>query len=60
MPDGSPRFVWTDRRPDRDTYVKVILQSIAERWRWRGHYEHAKTAAAAGAVDSVSTTGQPP
>jgi len=21
MPDGSPRFVWTDTRPDHDTYV---------------------------------------
>jgi hypothetical protein len=60
--DGSPRFIWTDTRPDHDTYVKAILQSIVERQRWRLQYEAAKTlmAAAAGAVDSVSTTGQPP
>jgi hypothetical protein len=31
LPDGSPRFVWTDTRPDHDTYVKVVLQSVAER-----------------------------
>jgi hypothetical protein len=62
MPDGSPRFVWTDTRPDHDTYVKVILESIAERQRWRNQYEHAKTTAAAtaGAVDAVSTVAQPP
>jgi hypothetical protein len=30
MPDGSPRFVWTDVRPDHDTYVKTILDSISE------------------------------
>jgi hypothetical protein len=62
LPDGSPRFVWTDTRPDHDTYVKVILRSIAERQRWRTQYEHAKTAAAAATrpVDSVSTTDQPP
>ena len=62
LPDGSPRFVWTDTRPDHDTYVKVVLQSVAERQRWRTQYEHAKTvaAAAAGAVHSVSTVGQPP
>jgi hypothetical protein len=35
LPDGSPRFVWTDTRPDHDVYVKVILHSIAERQRWR-------------------------
>jgi hypothetical protein len=62
LPDGSPRFVWTDTRPDHETYVKAILQSVAERQRWRAQYEHAKTVAAAvaGAVDSVSTVGQPP
>ena len=37
--DGSPRFVWTDVRPDHDTYVKVILDSISERQRWRAQYE---------------------
>jgi hypothetical protein len=62
LPDGSPRFVWTDVRPDHDTYVKVILNSISERQRWRAQYEAAKTAAArlAGPVDGVSTVAQPP
>ena len=46
LPDGSPRFVWTDIRPDHDTYVRVVLNSIGERQRWRAQYEHAKTAAA--------------
>jgi hypothetical protein len=62
LPDGSPRFVWTDSRPGRDSYVTVILQSITERLRWRAQYEAAKATAAAGteAVDGVSTVGQPP
>lgn len=46
LSDGSPRFVWTDMRPNHDTYVKVILDSITERHRWRAQYEAAKTAAA--------------
>ena len=28
LPDGSPRFVWTDTRPDADIYARVILASI--------------------------------
>jgi hypothetical protein len=62
LPDGSPRFAWTDVRPDHDTYVRIVLDSIAERQRWRTQYEHAKTATAATAraVDSVSTVAQPP
>lgn len=56
LPDGSPRFVWTDVRPDHDTYVTVVLNSIGERQRWRSQYQAAKTAAAAG----VSTVAQPP
>ncbi len=62
LPDGSPRFVWTDIRPDHDTYVKVILDSISEPQRWRAQYEAAKTAAAgvAGPVDGISTVAQPP
>ena len=39
LPDGSARFVWTDVRPDYDTYVKVILDSISERQRWRAQYD---------------------
>jgi hypothetical protein len=38
-----------DRRPaDHHTYVKIILNSISERQRWRTQYEHAKTIAADG------------
>jgi hypothetical protein len=55
LPDGSPRFVWTDVRPDHDTYVTIVLQSIGERQRWRVQYEAAKTAAR-----GVSTVAQPP
>ena len=46
LPDGSPRFAWTDLRPDHDTYVRVVLESIGQRQRWRAQYEAAKTAAA--------------
>ena len=54
--------VATDVRPDHDTYVKVILNSISERQRWRAQYEAAKTASAGlvGPVDGVSTVAQPP
>ena len=58
MPDGSPRFVWTDVRPDHDTYIKIILGSVAERLRWRAQYEAAKTAASP--PGGVSTVAQPP
>ena len=58
LPDGTPRFAWTDIRPDHDTYVRVVLDSIGQRQRWRAQYEHAKTAAAAAA--GVSTVAQPP
>ena len=55
LPDGSPRFAWTDVRPDHDTYVSIVLDSIGERQRWRAQYEAAKTTAA-----GVSTVAQPP
>ena len=55
LPDGTPRFAWTDVRPDHDTYVRIVLDSIGERQRWRAQYEAAKTAAA-----GVSTVAQPP
>ncbi len=44
LPDGSPRYVWTDSRPDPGSYVRVLLASIAERQRWREQYESAKKA----------------
>ena len=48
-PDGLPRFVWTDDRPDPTTYTLTLLRAVAERQRWRAEYDQAKTAAA-GAV----------
>jgi hypothetical protein len=58
LPDGTPRFVWTDTRPDPITYARVILKSIAERQRWRAQYEAAKNATRP--VDGYSATDQPP
>ena len=58
LPDGSPRFVWTDTRPDARTYARVLLQSIADRQKWREQYEAAKTATA-GPVDNPSATTPP-
>ena len=58
LPDGTPRFVWTDSRPDPATYTRVLLASIAERQRWRDQYERAKAAAV---VDNpVGSPGRPP
>jgi hypothetical protein len=57
LPDGTPRFAWTDVRPDHDTYVRIVLDSIGERQRWRAQYEQAKTLAAAA---GVSTVAKPP
>ena len=57
-PDGLPRFVWTDDKPDPTTYTLMLLRAIAEQQRWRAQYEQAK--AAAGVVDSHSATGTDP
>jgi hypothetical protein len=57
-PDGLPRFVWTDDRPDPTTYTLRLLRAVAEQQRWRAEYVQAKNAA--GAVDSVSATSDPP
>ena len=57
LPDGSPRFVWTDTRPDARTYARVLLASIAERQKWRQQYEAAK--AAAPPVDNPPATTPP-
>ena len=43
LPDGSPRFVWTDTKPDPMIYARVILAAVRERLRWRAQYEAAKT-----------------
>ena len=56
LADGSPRFVWTDTRPDLAVYARVILASIAERQRWREQYARAK---ALRPVDSRPATGPP-
>ena len=42
LPDGSPRFVWTDTKPDPRIYARVILAAVQERLRWRAQYEAAK------------------
>jgi hypothetical protein len=57
-PDGLPRFVWTDDKPDPTTYTLALLRAVAERQRWRAQYDQAKTAAA-GPVDNRSATGPP-
>ena len=54
-PDGLPRFVWTDDKPDPTTYTLMLLRAVAERQRWRAQYDQAKTAAEA--VDNRSATG---
>jgi hypothetical protein len=56
--ERSPRFVWTDTRPDAGTYARVLLDSIAERQKWREQYEAARTATAAP-VDNRPTTAPP-
>ena len=61
LPDGSPRFVWTDVRPDHDTYVRIILDSIGERQRWRSPVRAGQDrSAAVDALWTVSTVAQPP
>ena len=34
-PDGLPRYVWTDDKPDPTTYTLMLLRAVAERQRWR-------------------------
>ncbi len=42
LPDGSPRYVWSDvDRTDID-YVAVIAASLRQVNRWRQQYERAK------------------
>jgi hypothetical protein len=57
-PDGLPRFVWTDDKPDPTTYTLSLLRAVAERQRWRAQYDQAKTAAA-DPVNNRSATGPP-
>ncbi|HET9647919.1 MAG TPA: replication initiator [Microlunatus sp.] len=64
LPDGSPRFVWTDTKPDPRIYARVILASVLERQRWRNQYEQAKQELGktlTGAVDnSFRNSDRPP
>lgn len=55
LPDGRPRYVWTDTRPDPGDYISAILASVAERARWREQYDTAMQA-----VDTRSANDQPP
>ncbi len=63
LPDGRPRYLWTDQRPDPSRYPQLILATVMERILWRHQYDHAKTltaaaaaAAAGGPVDNYSAT----
>src|SRR5215213_2744528 len=56
-PDGLPRFVWTDAKPDPTTYTLALLRAVAERQKWRAQYDQAK---AAGPVDNRSATAPDP
>lgn len=57
--DGLPRFIWTDEHVHPDQYARIILESIAERQRWRAQYEAARDAR--DGPESVSATdNQPP
>ena len=42
LPDGRPRFVWTDTKTDPISYARVILESVMERARWRAQYDAVK------------------
>lgn len=51
MADGTPRFIWSDLNVDAETYIRVVLHSVAERARWREQYQQA--------TGNVSATGPP-
>src|SRR5690606_13026360 len=55
-PDGRPRYVWTDLRPDPSSYSKIILGFIAEQHRWRAEYNAAKAQRDGPPVDNRSAT----
>jgi len=55
LPDGSPRFVWTDSAPDETTYVAVIAASLRQANTWRAQYETAKAVAAQRGSPPVDT-----
>ncbi len=55
LPDGTPRFVWTDTDPDETTYVAVIAASLRQANAWRAQYEEAETEAAKRGSPPVDT-----
>ncbi|WP_210414757.1 replication initiator [Microlunatus elymi] len=62
LPDGRPRFVWSDSKVDHAGYVWTILQSVNERARWREQYEAAKKRQAVDTVSAIDheTADRPP
>jgi hypothetical protein len=62
LPDGRPRFVWSDSKVDHAGYVWTILQSVNERARWREQYEAAKQREAVETISAIDheTTDRPP
>ncbi|WP_210414771.1 replication initiator [Microlunatus elymi] len=61
LPDGRPRFVWSDSKVDHAGYVWTILQSVNERARWREQYEAAKQREPVDGVSAIDheTSDQP-
>jgi len=56
-PDGLPRYVWTDTRPQTPgEYRKIIFAAILQRRAWLDQYETAKTTIAEP-VENHSATG---
>jgi len=54
LPDGTPRFAWSDLAPDSQTYTHALVASVIEAQRWRAQYAAAKTLLVP--VDSRSAT----
>jgi len=46
LPDGRPRYIWTDVPVGERDYVATIAASLRQARTWRDQYEHAKTIAA--------------
>lgn len=61
LPDGSPRFVWTDIKPSDVDFVATIAASLRQANLWRAQYEKAKGIAAqrgspSGDINSAVTS----
>ena len=59
MPDGTPRYVWTDSDPDERTYVAVIAASLRQAQAWRTQYDQAKAKVAQAKAEGEQD-GSPP